>query len=147
MASECRVNSLGLEIGDCEVGQTGRVEQFIGRYALPISILVGLLIAAIVYVSLPSPAAMPDADVGADVRVITVAADPSFYFVDHELAYAGGYRLRPNVLLPRDASFHFLDHELEHAGGYGLVPSMSSSLNVGDASDPVQYRLLSCAQR
>lgn len=135
MASKCKVNTLGIEIGDCETGELGRVEQFVGRHGLSISILAGLAIAIIVLISLSSVETMPDPEVGVGVRGITVAGDPGFDFVDHELAYAGGYRLRSNDLLPRDASFHFLDRELERAGGYGLVLSTPSRPDVGDAAD------------
>lgn len=44
----------------------------------------------------------------------------SFEFFDRDLAYAGGYGLRPLAGLPNKANLDLLDHELAHAGGYGF---------------------------
>ena len=43
-----------------------------------------------------------------------------FDFFDHELAYAGGYSLRPLSAVVRGLDFDVIDHELARAGNYGL---------------------------
>lgn len=53
--------------------------------------------------------------------------EEAFYFSDHELAYAGGYELRPFALVARGEAFDFLDHELAHAGAYGLCAAALAS--------------------
>lgn len=174
MATECIVNSVGIEVGECRREEIGRVEQFVQRWALPVAIvMVTALLAVLVLTSLPSAGTVPE--VRQSVIGAAAARDPSFAFMDHELAYAGsytvvpyvllprdarfdaldhelaragGYRVRPNVLLPRGESFLFLDHELEHAGGYVLRGP--TGMGIGEASDPVQARFLiasACAER
>ena len=175
MATKCMVNSVGIQIGECQQGEMGRVEQLVQRWALPVAIvMVTALLAVLVLTSLPSAGTVPE--VRRSVIGAAAARDASFAFMDHELAYAGsytvlpyvllprdarfhaldhelaragGYRVRPNVLLPRGESFLFLDHELEHAGGYVLRGQ--TGIGIGEASDPVQARFLiiasACAER
>lgn len=59
--------------------------------------------------------------VGSEVKPGPVR-DASFDFLDHELAHAGGYAVRPLPGIPNEAAIDFLDHELAYAGGYGLSP-------------------------
>ena len=49
-----------------------------------------------------------------------IVIEPEFDFVDHELAYAGGYNLRLVPEVVRGPALDVLDHELRYAGGYGL---------------------------
>ena len=69
---------------------------------------VGLIVGSLVF-TLP-PAAS---------QSVAVGREAGFDFLDHELAYAGGYDLVTTA--ERAAGFDFLDHELRYAGGYGLV--------------------------
>ena len=50
-----------------------------------------------------------------------IVSRPEFDVVDHELAYVGGYGLSPIAGVVSGAEFDFVDHELAHAGGYGLI--------------------------
>mgnify|MGYP006299222193 CR=1 FL=1 len=56
----------------------------------------------------------------ADVEISSRGA--SFEFVDHEMARAGGYGLRPVSRVMRGPGFDLLDHQMAHAGSYDLVP-------------------------
>ena len=49
-----------------------------------------------------------------------IVIEPEFDFVDHELAYAGGCNLRVVPEVVRGPALDVLDHELRYAGGYGL---------------------------
>ena len=87
-----------------------------GIPALAVGLLaLAMAIVAIVWV-------VPQANPGSSLVVAAAAApaksEVGFGFLDHELAYAGGYGL---VAAGGEAGFDFLDHELAYAGGYGLV--------------------------
>jgi hypothetical protein len=69
---------------------------------------VGLIVGSLVF-TLP-PAAS---------QSVAVGREAGFDFLDHELAYAGGYGLV--AAGERAVGFAFLDRELAYAGGYGLV--------------------------
>lgn len=69
----------------------------------------------------PGAVASADAEcVPVGAEAVAIVMGPSFHFVDHELAYAGGYGLRPMGWLVRGVDFDFVDRELAYAGDYVL---------------------------
>jgi hypothetical protein len=58
---------------------------------------------------------------GGYALVAAAEREAGFSFLDRELAYAGGYTLRPAARVEREADFDFVDHELRVTGGYVLA--------------------------
>ncbi len=117
MATECTVSAIGVETPECRRLEAEQLNEFVSRFGIPIVILTIVLIAAAVLTGLSGGQAMPEVPAGpvADAAPADAMLGESFYFLDHELAYGGGY-------------------------GLSLVGS--SRLTIGDSSDPVQYMAL-----
>ena len=115
MSTECRVGALGVERRECERPRSGRSDVPL----LPLAIVLALvLVGGIVLLNLPLAGTM-SAGVGT-----TVGEEAT------------------GLTAERGASFDFVDHELAHAGGYVLRPVEAREFALGNASDPVQATLM-----